>query len=261
MPSPADSETQSLSRNLSVRPSLAVGAHLSPGEISSQNRCFQQKAESIVYFRMTAVALTVQGSFTFPAKNRTTCFLEGAPSRQSNHTLSEELTRCPRPPPPQGPECPLSPRGRRGHQEACCSRAVPGQHAAARAPFWWMSRFCASGEDFSSVVSSRAFLLMSGISEGLRVFPEPSASPRRSVPQLTALSAQFSPNRSQPPPASTASFSHVSSIHCGSNEYSGLQIVALLPWFFFRARNSSSFSYNFLIISSRAHVLWKQCSN
>ena len=79
MPSPADSETQSLSGNLSARPSLAVGAHLSPGEISSQSMCFQQKAESIVYFRMTAVVFTVQGSFTFPDKNRTAFFLEGAP--------------------------------------------------------------------------------------------------------------------------------------------------------------------------------------
>ena len=96
MPSPADSETQSLSGNLSARPSLAVGAHLSPGEISSQSMCFQQKAESIVYFRMTAVAFTVQGSFTFPDKNRTAFFLEGAPSRQSNHALSLELTCSPR---------------------------------------------------------------------------------------------------------------------------------------------------------------------
>ena len=96
MPSPADSETQSLSRNLSARPSLAVGAHLSPGEISSQSMCFQQKAESIVYFRMTAVAFTVLGSFTFPAKNRTAFFLEGAPSRQRNHTLSLQLTCSPR---------------------------------------------------------------------------------------------------------------------------------------------------------------------
>lgn len=134
---------------------------------------------------MTAVAFTVQGSFTFPAKNGATCFLEGAPSRQSNHTLSDELTRSP--PPPQGPECPLSPRGRRGHQEACCSRAVLGQHAAARAPFWWMSRFCASGEDFSSVVSSRAFFLMSGISEGLRVFPEPFASLQAFSPPANCL--------------------------------------------------------------------------
>ena len=50
VPSPADGEMQGLSCSLSARPSLAVGAHPSPGEISSQSRCFQQKAESTVYF-------------------------------------------------------------------------------------------------------------------------------------------------------------------------------------------------------------------
>ena len=116
-----------------------------------------------VHFRVTAIALTVQGSFAFPAKNHAAFLLEGAPSRQSNHALSLELRA------PEEPDRPRSPQGRQGHQASfwvsTLQRACPSDGRAGSVP----------------VVSSRAFshVRYSGLPIG---GPRTLSSSRRSAP-------------------------------------------------------------------------------
>lgn len=103
---------------------------------------------------------------------------------------------------PQELECPLSPRGRRGHQEASCSR-----------PIWVSSlrRALPSDGRAGSVLQGKIIFLFYfrglffhvGYCGWPTCVPRPLASPG-AQPHLTALSAQISPNRSQPRPLSTA---------------------------------------------------------